>query len=376
MLKVRNLEECTFSCDPQVGTFRDGYFVASPTPADGYVYAEYHGITCAQPIRIVNAEKLLRNDSVVIDKCHDYEIQVLGISGAGSDIVDPSVMNWTSSNTSVASVDEMGVVKALTDGETIISGSGDNFEGTLKVSVQNPKARITTVEQVPIDPTSWAISQSGGKNRVVSILENGMKIEFDGASSRNPYIKLAKKISLWGIPDTLRVRFRPGNLVVNRLSLSTNVVNGAQVITDFLPVENADGEYVCNLPTNAWCDASDLANYPLQLVYIYFSTAATSTGTHYSLEIPGIELVYASQEPSGLNLVPMCTEQLSVEPNPVPAGASISVGGTQSTVQCFNIEGRLLKSVEPVDGKISTAGLTPGVYLLQSEGKSARIIVK
>ena len=301
---------------------------------------------------------------------------MLGISGAGSDMVDPSVMDWTSSNTAVASVDEMGVVKALADGETIVSGTGDNFEGSLKVRVQNPKARVTTVEQVPIDPATWTITQSGGKNRVVSPLDNGMKIEFDGASSRNPYIKLSKKIVMWGIPDTLRVRFRPGNLVVNRLSLSTNVTNGTQVITDFEPEANATGEYVCNLPTSAWCDAADFANYPLQLVYIYFSIASPASGTHYTLEIPGIELVYASQEPSGMHVVPMCTEQLTVAPNPVPAGAEISVGGTQSIVQCFNIEGRLLKSVMPVGGKISTSGFAPGVYLLQSEGKTARIIVK
>ena len=376
VLKVRNLEGCTFSCDPQVGAFRNGHFVAAPTPAEGYIYAEYQGVRCAQPLRIVNAEKLLRNDSVVIDQYHDYEIKVLGISGAGSDMVDPSVMDWTSSNTAVASVDEMGVVKALADGETIVSGTGDNFEGSLKVRVQNPKARVTTVEQVPIDPATWTITQSGGKNRVVSPLDNGMKIEFDGASSRNPYIKLSKKIAMWGIPDTLRVRFRPGNLVVNRLSLSTNVTNGTQVITDFEPEANATGEYVCNLPTSAWCDAADFANYPLQLVYIYFSIASPASGTHYTLEIPGIELVYASQEPSGMHVVPMCTEQLTVVPNPVPAGAEISVGGTQSIVQCFNIEGRLLKSVMPVGGKISTSGFAPGVYLLQSEGKTARIIVK
>ena len=123
---------------------------------------------------------------MVIDQYHDYEIKVLGISGEGSDMVDPSVMDWTSSNTAVASVDEMGVVKALADGETIVSGTGDNFEGSLKVRVQNPKARVTTVEQVPIDPATWTITQSGGKNRVVSPLDNGMKIEFDGASSRNP----------------------------------------------------------------------------------------------------------------------------------------------------------------------------------------------
>lgn len=204
VLKIRELEGVTLSCDPQVGTFRDGTFIASATPADGNIYAEYKGVKCAQPVRIVNAEKMLRDKSVVVDKNHDYEIKVLGVSGAGSDIVDPSVMNWTSSNTDVAAVDEFGVVKAVADGEAEISGKGENFEGTVSVKVQNPKAHVTTVEQVSIDPTTWTITQSGGKNRTITSFENGMKIDFVGASSRNPYIKLAKK---WrcGVFPTLSV---------------------------------------------------------------------------------------------------------------------------------------------------------------------------
>lgn len=376
VLKVRNMEGVTYSCDPQVGTFRGEYFIASPTPADGNIYAEVGGVKCSQPVRIVNAEKMLRDTSVVVDKNHDYEIKVLGVSGASSDVVDPSVMSWTSSNTAVAAVDEAGIVKAVADGEVEISGKGENFEGTMSVKVQNPKAHVTTVEQVSIDPSTWTVSQSGGKNRTVSAMENGMKIEFDGASSRNPYIKLGKKMALWGIPDTLRIRFRPGNLTVKRVSISTSVPEGAQVISDFDVPENVDGEYVCSLPTAQWCDATDLANYPLQLVYIYFSTAATTSGTHYSLEIPGIELLYGKDEASGMNTVMADAGTLTVAPNPAHAGDMVKVGNVSGEVKVFSLDGRLVKAEKPVGGMISTSGLAAGMYLLQSEKKSARLIVK
>lgn len=376
VLKIRELEDVTLSCDPQVGTFRDGTFIASATPADGNIYAEYKGVKCAQPVRIVNAEKKLRDKSVVVDKNHDYEIKVLGVSGAGSDIVDPSVMNWTSSNTDVAAVDEFGVVKAVADGEAEISGKGENFEGTVSVKVQNPKAHVTTVEQVSIDPTTWTITQSGGKNRTITSFENGMKIDFVGASSRNPYIKLAKKMALWGIPDTLRVRFRPGNLKVKRVSISTNTVNGAQVISDFEIPENVEGEYVCKLPTSQWCDAADLSNYPLQMVYIYFSTGVATTGQNYSLEIHGIELLYGKDEASGVTTVVADNNRMTVTPNPAYAGAMVTVAGAKEDVKIYNIEGRLVKTETPIDGKISTSGLSAGVYLLQSGAQTARMIIK
>ncbi len=377
VLKVRDMEGVTLSCDPQVGSFRDGHFIASATPADGNIYAEYHGVKCTQPVRIVNAEKMLRDESVVVDKSHDYEIKVLGVSGASSDIVDPSVMTWTSSNPDVAQVNEAGVVKAVADGDAEISGTGENFQGTVKVSVQNPKAHTTTVEQVSIDPSTWTVTQSGGKNRKVTALENGMKIEFDGASSRNPYIKLTKKMALWGIPDTLRVRFRSGNLAVKRVTISSNVKNGSQVVTDFDIPENVEGEYVCNLPTDKWCDASDLANYPLQLVYVYFNTAAPKTGEHYALEVPGIELIYGSKEASGIGtVVAEPAHQLTVAPNPAYAGEMVTVNGAEGDVNIYNIEGRLVKTVTAVDGKVSTSGLASGVYLLQSGRQSSRLIIK
>ena len=53
VLRLKDLTGCTFSCDPQVGTFDDnGTFVASSTPASGNLYATYNGITATQHITI------------------------------------------------------------------------------------------------------------------------------------------------------------------------------------------------------------------------------------------------------------------------------------------------------------------------------------
>ena len=49
-----------------------------------------------------------------------------------------------------------------------------------------------------------------------------------------------------------------------------------------------------DVPVDDICDAADLGNFPLHLVYYYLTFNAVTTGEQYSLKIPGMELVYAN----------------------------------------------------------------------------------
>ena len=68
--------------------------------------------------------------------------------------------------------------------------------------------------------------------------------------------------------------------------------------------------------------------------------------------------------------------RMTVTPNPAYAGAMVTVAGAKEDVKIYNIEGRLVKTETPIDGKISTSGLSAGVYLLQSGAQTARMIIK
>ena len=294
VLKSRDQQGCTFTCDPQVGHFTpDGLFIASDEPAVGKIYASLgDSIFTEQQVCIFNAYKTLRCDSVVIDKTHPFAIQVLGISGYGSDLVDPHIIQWTVTDPTVCRLDDDCVLHAVADGRTTVVGVGENFDQTLTVRVENPKAAVTTVENAPIDPDTWTISQSGGKDREVTALENGMRITFTGASSRNPYVKLAKRFQLWGIPEALRVRVRPGDLNITRVTFSTVQNTGSQILSYLEePIVNGD-ELTYLLPTAQWCDAADLGIYPLGLVYVNLTLEAPTVGQTYTLDIPGLELLY------------------------------------------------------------------------------------
>jgi len=294
VLKTRQLQGCTFSCDPQVGHFDEqGQFHAVSQPATGNLYVTYSGITAAQPVTIMEAQWQLVSDSVVIDRFHPYAVNINGISGYGLDKVDPSVVPWASADETVCTVDEQGVITAVGDGHTYVGSSHPLLADSLLVRVENPKGRVTTVENAPIDPETWQVSQSGGKDRVITPLDHGMKIDFTGASSRNPYIKITKHVQMWGIPDTLRLRLVPGDLQLKLVKMLVETAYGERVTVEY-PVEATEGEIAINAPVSDVCDVADLGNFPLHLVYYYVTYNSVTTGEQYSLGIPGMELVYSS----------------------------------------------------------------------------------
>jgi hypothetical protein len=295
VLKTRDLQGCTFTCDPQVGYFdNEGFFHAVSTPASGNLYAHYNGITATQPVTIMEAQWQLVSDSVVIDQYHSYSININGVSGYGLDKVDPSVVAWSSMDESICAVDDQGVITAVADGQTFVGSSHPLLADSLLVSVENPKHRVTTIENAPIDPNTWTVTQSGGKNQVVTALGNGLQIDFTGASSRNPYIKIAKAVRLWGLPDTLRLRMEPGEMQLKTVKVLLENACGERVTVEY-PVEvSPQGRIDLDVPVTDVCDAADLGNFPLHLVYYYITYNAVTTGEPYSLKIPGMELVYAA----------------------------------------------------------------------------------
>ncbi|MBR5726843.1 MAG: phosphodiester glycosidase family protein [Muribaculaceae bacterium] len=298
VLKTRDLQGCTFSCDPQVGTFDDeGYFHAVSTPADGNLYVNYNGVTATQHVTIMEAQWQLVSDSVVLDQFHTYPININGVSGYGLDKVDPSVVEWYTADDQVCTVDDMGVVTAVADGRTYVGSTHPLLADSLLVSVENPKGRVTTVENAPIDPATWDVTQSGGKDRTVSALNNGMQIDFTGASSRNPYIKITKAVRLWGIPDTLRLRLIPGDIQLKTVKMLLENAYGDRVTVEYDVPDASGGEVTIDAPVSDICDVSDLGYFPLQLIYYYITYNAVTTGEPYSLKIPGMELVYAAMPP-------------------------------------------------------------------------------
>ncbi len=378
VLKNKDVQGVTFSCDEHLGHFTaDGYFVASPTATAGNLYADYNGIKCSQRVVVYNAEKVLRDDSVTVDRNHKYEIKVLGKSGESSDLVDPSIINWTSADPAVCTVSAEGVIVPVANGRTMVTGVADGFNDSLVVRVENPATHVAGIES-PVVVENWTVAQSGGKNRTVEALDNGLRIKFTGASSRVPYVKLTNKTLLWGLPDTVRIRFVQTEQIVKNVTLAVSTTEGKNVvrlspITDFVT-----GENVIDFPVDTFCDVTDCSQFPLKLAYVNFNMQSIKAGTEYTFDIPGLELVYGSGQ-SGVTTIKADAKpsSLAIYPNPAEAGTTVKLNCADCTANVYDTAGRLVRSVAVTGGTMSTAGLAKGIYVVRlSEGLSARLVVK
>ncbi len=378
VLKNKDVQGVTFSCDEHLGHFTaDGYFVASPTATAGNLYADYNGIKCSQRVVVYNAEKVLRDDSVTVDRNHKYEIKVLGKSGESNDLVDPSIINWTSADPAVCTVSAEGVIVPVANGRTMVTGVADGFNDSLVVRVENPATHVAGIES-PVVVENWTVAQSGGKNRTVEALDNGLRIKFTGASSRVPYVKLTNKTLLWGLPDTVRIRFVQTEQIVKNVTLAVSTTEGKNVVRLSPMTDFVTGENVIDFPVDTFCDVTDCSQFPLKLAYVNFNMQSIKAGTEYTFDIPGLELVYGSGQ-SGVTTIKADAKpsSLAIYPNPAEAGSTVKLNCADCSANVYDTAGRLVRSVAVTGGTMSTAGLAKGIYVVRlSDGASARLVVK
>ena len=72
---------------------------------------------------------------------------------------------------------------------------------------------------------------------------------------------------------------------------------GERNTVEYAVPDGVQGEVVIDAPVTDVCNAADLGSFPLHLVYYYITYASPTVGEQYSLQIPGMELVYAAMPP-------------------------------------------------------------------------------
>ena len=295
MLIDTDVQGFTLEADESLGTIKNGNTFFATGSGDGVITAHYNGISATLPISIVGSadDMSLTNDSIINDTYRTYAVGVEGRVGETIMPLDPEALTWSSSDESIVIIDEnTGVLQGLRDGEAVVTGVLNDKSLSMKVKVQKPIKRV-----YPLDPemdiNTWSFNISGGKNLVAELLDNGMKITYTGTSARTNYVRMNKAITLWSLPDTLRVRINPGEAPVTGVTFALRPKGGKisyQAVTpDSIP---ANVETTIDLPINQWIDADDMGNYPIQLTYIQVTLGKSTVGQHYTMLIPGLEVIY------------------------------------------------------------------------------------
>ncbi|MBO7382486.1 MAG: phosphodiester glycosidase family protein [Muribaculaceae bacterium] len=304
--------------------------------------ANYNGLTASVPITIGTAEPQFRKSRILTDTYRDYTVEVFATVLDNDMAIDNSALSWSTENDNIATVSQAGVVEGVADGTTEIHGSVDEFNGTLQVVVEQPQKHYADIDK-PIDVTTWKVAKSGVKDESMTAVDDrGFALTYTISSTRSPYIRAAKDIQLYSLPDSLRLVINPGDAVINKITLQSQAYGERAAIADFSPTLTANADNVVLVALSDLMDISDLAKFPLTFKYLMFYVGDANATTH-TITVKSIEAVYNHVAPDGVELVGDDSRQPDI-------------------VNVYDTQGRLLRrGVAPQN---AVDGLTPGIYIV------------
>lgn len=380
LIKNKDLEGVTLSCDPNIGSFNENNeFIATGEVASGYIYAEYNGITTKQLVNTIMSPLELEYDSYVVDDRADYPILMNGTVGNFVYKADAASVNWVIDDESLCSITD-GQVRGIKSGVATLTGTSSNFNGNVTINVEIPESKTKSIFPA-FDASTWSFNQTGGTNQSVTQEGEGVKISYTGnGSSRGASLSLYNNtLKTYGLPNAIKLDVNPGNATVKNVQLSfRNNNNQSATITVATSqlTKNENNTFTVNIPNN-WSENN--TNFPISINGIIFGMGASTKDTQFDITISKLEQIYG--DPSGIEAV-ISNSSISAYPNPVVSGIPISIeaeGDVQ--VDIYTLGGSLVNSVELTDNKtVETSGMAAGMYILHVTGETdvytTKLIVK
>lgn len=335
-----DFKDFTISCEggePQA----DGGIMLTKTGTHALT-ATYNGISCSIPVTVVSdgIEIAPRYDKVLLNSTREWTAELQAMVNGKAMVVASPVFSWTSSDADVASVDENGVVRGVSNGTAVITGKLGEKECVINLTVEIPAKTVLPVNETATADT-WTIkSKTAMKTATVAPLENGFALDFMQSSTRGPRIVVGVDRPLYSLPEAVQLRLNPGETPLTSIGISVRAANAAREV-DVLATEKieASKENLLTFKIADILDTTDIGIYPVTMTRVTV-TPNGKTSTAYHLDFNGVESVYNKSDLGGI-------EDITVSPD------------KKADSHWYNLQGI------PVE-----APTAPGLYL-NSDGRKA-----
>lgn len=372
----------TLSCSEELGqVVEDGATLFANGSGCHVLTASYNGATTSLVVTIGNGTPKFRLDSVITDSYRDYAVEVTATVNDSEMPLDNSALTWSSDDPSIATVDANGVVHGIKNGTTIVRGAVEDFAGELLVKVEIPESRYQAIDP-NLDISTWTLTKSNVKNHSISALgTDGIAIDYTISSSRSPYVRIAKNIDVWSLPDSLLLEINPGDASISKMQIALVGTDGRSTFYEFTPTITSNVTNRLAFGINEMVDASDMINYPVKFASFTFYVTG-STSVPYHIEIPTMCGVYTAVSESGAVddvIADVNDDKLMLTPNPVVAGETITMNVSDTAKYAiYTIGGAQLASGN--GNTLVTSGLGAGVYIVWVEDngnvKSSYLVIR
>lgn len=380
LLKSKDVTDAVITCDPHIGTMKDGIFTATAEQTSGYLYATYNGLTTKQLVSTIMTDVNLINNSYIVDDRQGYPIQMDATIGNFTYEVNAATVEWASSNPEIAEVID-GKIHGYKNGSVTFTGASSNFNGALNVTVEIPESNSQALFPT-VAAENWTLKQSGGKNIAISPNGTGFDLTYTGASARSNYITATSTTTTYSLPYGVRIDINPGNATITKmqLAIADNIGNrGNLIISETELPKNTLSSFI--VPFTSIVDVNNNGSYPITVSNIRFDMKASTTGEEYKIEVPRIEQLYGT--PDGVeNIINNPLSSVKLYPNPAIAGSPVTIECEGAAhVEIYNIGGALVESVA-IEGTttIETSALNKGMYIVrvttEDSASMGKLIVK
>ncbi|HET9571087.1 MAG TPA: phosphodiester glycosidase family protein [Bacteroidales bacterium] len=373
-----DVQGVVLTCPESLGAIYDTKFIASGnTP--GYITATYNGnVTTSIAVKLLAVSNLkIRLDSVMVDNRTDYPIEVVATTSGGESLISPAALNWIVSNPEICRI-EQGVVKALKNGKTTVTGQINNITDELQINVVIPSAPTMIGDSLKV--TDWSLNASSFLNaqlnqaNLPTSWDHGAGVNFVHAAGRSPFIKLINQCSFFGMPDTIKLLMNIGDMGISRAIFYLKANNGTSTISYEINSFEQNKDFTLNIPVNKLFNASDRAIYPIKFdnVNFYLNASAMTEAKAYTLAVKDVQLVFNDITVSGLPREK--SKSFIIYPNPVRNQTLYlqpkEINSQVLRTEIYSLTGQLLarhqQGINQGDVvSISVKKLSSGTYLLK-----------
>ncbi len=360
----------TLSCDDDFGTVTDdGKSLLCNGTGYKALRATYGDCTTSIPVKIVDASPRFRLSSVVVDPYNAYTSELVSTIGGVDSPVDNSVMTWSSEDSNIAAVDNLGNITAVSKGETVIHAVLDAYDLTLSVKVEVPTTRYISL----FGDAALTLAKSSLKSdATVTKTDNGFDLDFTISAKRGTYAGVKTNVNTYAIPDSIRMSVNPGTASITKVVFSYVGYDGRTKYATFTPEFTENTTVDLLFPVKEIVDNSLRESFPINFTGVNFYLNNSASSTH-KISVKSLNQVYDSvKESGGVETVQGGNENFILAPNPVNPCETVSLG-KYSRFAVYSLAG---VKVNEGEGTHFTAPEVKGVYVVSVEKSSQKLIVK
>lgn len=369
-LLTEDLEGVIFSCSPELGHIDEaGNFVVSGDAVSGVLTAHYGDLEVSQSVYVKEIKDFsIRLDSVLLDSKIHYPIEVQTTLEGNAVLIDHNAFNWNVEDESVCKIDK-GVLTAVANGSSMVTGFMNDYQGALKVNVEIP----TSTSLPAIDFTDPSMKLTSNLKGISMSGTNTLNIAYKYSSTRTPYFTLAKKLNLYSLPKALKIVYNPHELPLNKIILDIIPNNlSHSVVKEFSDFKmNEDNEIYLPL-ADIVDNPADMAIWPLRFnsLKIALNASGHTVGAEYTFELKEFSLIYDEQDVGFMqNEVGDKEIQLLINTD----GIYLSFGLNKEmpvSYEVYSTTGMRIKmkklgNLQTDEIRLDDSGLNKGIYLLK-----------